>query len=1052
MKITELSIKRPISIVMFYLLTVIMGVVSFLQLSIDFLPDIGYPQLTVISTYPNASPEEVERLVTQVIEETVSTLKSVKSVDSQSREDVSIVSIKYNWGTKMSYAALHLREKLDGIRYILPDDLERPNIARVDPSEDPVIHIAVSLKNNAGIIELQRLSENLIKRRLQQLDGVASAEIIGDLDREVSIKVDEDKLNIFGLNATSVSQIISNSSFNSPGGSIKEGHYRFNISLKGEFQDLESIKSIPIISTGTGNAVLLGDIADVTFSYSDDFSITSFNSSRTLGILIRKESGANTVKVCELVRKTLKKISGEYSDIQFHIASDQSVFVEDSIKNVLEAIIIGAILAFIVLFFFLEDLTNPLQIAIVIPTSILITFILMYFSKITLNIISLSGIALGVGMLVDNSIIVSESIHRYREKGLSWAKASFIGTKEVGLAITASTLTTLAVFIPILFVKGVASSLFRQQGLTVSFSLLSSLLVSVTLLPLLMSLRRTHREKTKKIRSKFKRTLYAIFKIPVYPFILIYFLLKMLYKYILKNMVTGFNLFFKSFTSKYEKLLRTALSHSFVVLILFIAMLGGAFLLLKGLDFELFPDFEQSEFSIQIKLESGISIDHTKEITDRIETILKDDSRIKSWFTSIGKSSEDKLTYYLDEAVTKNIAEIKVKIHNDFSSSAVINDLEKLTSTLPGEISYEKGSNILSQFLHIDASGLQVNIYGENLEKQKFLAEEMNKLLTGVEGFHNFSTNYENEKPVYELKINRKNAALYEIPVTQIAALVSSHVTGTKVSEFSENNDKIDIVLKLADDKNLENLLQQYVHYRDKSVPLRLLVTVKKKTTLAEIHRADQNKKLQISFSFDTTLADAIAKCNEFIEMMPETENVRIVVEGVNKEISSSMQSLIYALIFAVLLVYMILASQFESFKLPFIIMFVVPMGLIGIAVSLTLTNTAISVMSTLGAIILTGIIVNDAILLVDYINQRRESSKDVVELIVTAAKVRLRPILMTTFTTVFGLLPLALGLGSGAELQAAMAVTVIGGITAATFLTLILTPVLYKIVSRKKS
>ncbi len=1052
MKITEISIKRPISIMMFYLLTVIMGIVSYLQLSIDFLPDIGYPQLTVISTYPDASPEEVERLVTQVVEETVSTLKNVKSVDSESRENVSIVSIKYNWGTKMSYAALHLREKLDGIRYILPDEMERPNIARVDPSEDPVMHIAVSLKSNAGIVQLQRLSENLIKRRLQQLDGVASAEIIGDLDREVSITVDEDKLNIFGLNATTVGIIIRNSSFSAPGGSIKEGHYRFSISMKGEFEDLESIKAIPIINTGSGNAVLLGDIADVSFSYSDDFSITSFNSSRTLGLLIRKESGANTVQVCELVRETLKKISSEYEDIEFHIASDQSVFVEDSIKSVLEAIIIGAILAFIVLFFFLEDLSNPLQIAVVIPTSILITFIMMFFSKITLNIISLSGIALGVGMLVDNSIIVSESIHRYREKGLSWAKASFLGTKEVGLAITASTLTTLAVFIPILFVRGVASSLFRQQGLTVSFSLLSSLLVSVTLLPLLMSLRRNPREKTKKVRSKIVKILLIIAKIPIYPFIMIYFLLKLLYQYILKKMVAGFNQFFKAFTNKYENLLRTALNNSFIVLFIFMALLGGAFLLLIGLDFELFPDFEQSEFSIRIKLDSGISIEHTKEITERIETILKDDSRIESWFTSVGKSSEDKLTYYLDEAITKNIAEIKVKIHQDAVSSEVINDLEKITSKFPGEITYEKGSNILSQFLHIEASGLQVNIYGEDLEKQKYLAEEMKKLLIDVKGFHNFSTNYENEKPVFELRINRENAALYEIPVTQIANLVRSHITGTKVSDFSENNDKIDIVLKFADEKNLENLLKQYVHYGDKSVPLRLLVSVKKKTTLAEIHRADQNKKLQISFNYDTDLSEAIEKCNEFIDMMPESDNIRIAVEGVNKEISSSMNSLIYALIFAVMLVYMILASQFESFKLPFIIMFVVPMGLIGIALSLALTNTAISVMSSLGAIILTGIIVNDAILLVDYINQNRDSVKDVKELIVQAAKVRLRPILMTTFTTVFGLLPLALGVGSGAELQSAMAITVIGGITAATLLTLILTPVLYKIISRSKS
>ena len=1039
---------------MIYFLIIITGIISFSRLPINFLPDIGYPQLTIITIYENSSPQEVETLISQPIEEVVSTLKGVRKVTSISRNDVSIVTIKYNWGTDMSYASLSLREKLDNIRYSLPEEVERPNIAHLDPSEDPIMYIALTSNITEDIIQIQSIAENLIKRRLQQLEGVASADIIGDLEEEIQIILDEDKINSLGLTLEQIKNKIHYSNRNISGGTIKEGHYRYNLKIVGEFQSVEDIKKTPVAYGDDGSIILLKDVADVFSGYKDEKSITRLNSHRSLGILIRKEANSNTVKVCSIVRRALKQLKEDYPEIEFEIPVDQSIFIKESIKSVLEAIIIGGILAFLVLFLFLRDFKSPFHISFVIPISILTTFILMYFNKITLNIISLSGLALGVGMLVDNSIVVSESIFRHRSNGENWEKAALIGTKEVAMPITASTLTTLAVFLPILYVKGIASTLFRQQALTVTFSLLSSLFVSLTMLPLLASLRgKIKKNKIKKKHRKFISSLYKVIRIIFYPFLLVVRIYRIAIKYIrriLASSIQWFHIKYDHFSKLYTNLLELALIHRFLSIMIFILLFLLSLGILSTLDRQFFPDFEQLSFTIHLKLDAGTPLGKTDQIVHLVEERLKTDPRIESYFTSVGKSTEDKLSYYMEETSSENLAEIKVNLKRNYKTTTVIENYQELLKKIPASISFQKGDNILVSLLEFEEPGLSVVIQGENLIEMKKRAQDIKEKISSNSIFENIRTDFETEAPMVRFEINRENAALYDIPINQITRFVRTIISGDKVSEFRQFDNKIDITLKLRKDINLVQLLDRHLNWQNKRIPLRALVNETYIRTFEEIKRAGQNRKFTISTSYNGKIKEAIANLEKILEELPsDDKKIRFSIEGINMEISRSLRSLMYALIFAVMLVYMILASQFESLKLPFIVMFVAPMGVIGVSFALIISGTSISVMSTLGMIVLSGIIVNDAILLVDYVNKLRKKGQGVFEAVKNAAQIRLRPILITTFTTVLGLLPLAIGIGSGAELQSAMAIAVIGGMLASTFLTLILIPVLYTLFER---
>ncbi len=1051
MKIIKFSINRPVTVLMIYLLIIITGVISFLRLPIDFFPQIGYPKLTIITINRNSSPEEITNTISRPIEEVVATLKGVRKISSVSRNDVSIITLKFNWGTDMNYAALSLREKLDNIRYSLPENADRPNIIHLDPSEDPIMYLALT-SQKGDLYQIQNVSEEYIKKRLQQLDGVAAADLLGDREKEIKIIPDMKKLTALDININELKSIISYSNFAVSGGMVEEGQYRFNLKISGEFTNLEDIRKTLIKKGKNGKAILLEDVAKVKYGYKEQKNITRLNNNPSLGLLIRKEANSNTVKVCSLIKKELKNLKKEYPDINFDIVADQSDFIKESIYSVLEAILIGGFLAFLILLLFLSDIKSPINISIVMPISILITFTFLYFGRITLNIISLSGLALGIGMLVDNSIIVSENIFRHKSMGKSVKKAAYDGTKEVGLAIIASTLTTLAVFLPIIYTKGIASALFREQALTVTFSLLASLFVSLSLLPFLNSLS-YKKSKRLKERKRIVKILILILKIIFFPLLIIRFLLKQILKY-LKILVNisgrAFAKQFDKFSKLYMRFLNFSLNHKALTLLVFFVLFVISLAMIMSLDKQFFPETEQHEFTIKLKAESGTPLEKTDEMIKIIEKYLKNDDRVKKIFSSVGKSTQDKLSYYLEKASKENLGEIRVITKSNVKTDDIIADYQKRLKKIPATITIDRGSNYFSSLFSYDESGLSVTLEGENPQKIREAGIKIKEAIEAEKIFKNVHTDFEAMLPEIKLTIDRDKATLYNVSIDEITKYIKANVSGLKVSEFHDFDKTFDITLQTQDKPNLTKLLNTPLITRNNKVPLRALVKVSYKNTSEEIRRINQTRKISVFFNYSGKLKDAIQTINS--KLPPTEKDVRIFIEGVNKEINQSLKSLLYALLFAILLIYMILASQFESFKLPFIVMFVVPMGIIGVGFGLYFLHIPISIMSSLGMIILSGIIVNDAILLVDFINRLRKTGLNSTDAVKQAAITRLRPILMTTFTTVFGLLPLALGIGSGAELQSPMAIAVISGILASTFLTLIFTPVLYVIFEKKEN
>ncbi|MDZ7377691.1 MAG: efflux RND transporter permease subunit, partial [candidate division KSB1 bacterium] len=482
MHISQLSIDRPVATAMFFVAVILIGIISLIQLPVDLLPDLSYPRLTIWTAATAMGPREVEEMITNPIEEAIGTVANIRRTYSISRSGLSLVTVEFLWGTNMDFATLSIREKLDQLRWILPREVERPNILRIDPRSQPIMAISLSGSN---LVHLKELAHNVFKRRLEQIDGVAMATVTGGFDREIQVEVDQTKATALHLAPEKIAQALELANYSIAGGTVKKGLYRYALRTLGEFQSIMEIERVVVANHPDGSQIRISDIGRVIDGFRERQSITRFNNEESIGIIIRKDAGANTVIVSRLIHRILDQLRSEYPSLHLSVAYDGARFISSAISNVLQNLILGAILAFLVLFVFLHDFRNPVNIALSIPISVIATFALLYFAGITLNIMSLGGLALGVGMLVDNSIIVMENIFRHRQEGRALADAAFLGAKEVAMPITASTLTTIAIFLPVVYLYGVAGQLFRDQAVTVIFSLLASLVVALTLLPML---------------------------------------------------------------------------------------------------------------------------------------------------------------------------------------------------------------------------------------------------------------------------------------------------------------------------------------------------------------------------------------------------------------------------------------------------------------------------------------------------------------------------------------------------------------------------------------
>lgn len=1011
MNLSKLSVKRPVTVLMITFIIILLGSVSLSRLPIDLLPKIEVPVAIVSTSYSGVGPQEIEKLITQPVEEALATVNDIKSISSISSEGNSIVIAEFNFGVDMDFASLEMREKIDMVKGFLPDDASEPMVLKIDPNALPIIQL--SLSGSRDLASMQTIAEETIKPRLERLDGVASVDISGGYKNQVEIKVNQEKLKGYGMSLNQLAQIIGYENLNLPGGQVKKGQQELSIRTVGEFKSLDEIRNLPL-SLPTGGIIYLRDVADVELFHKDLSTISRTNGIESINISVQKQSGMNTVKVANKVNEEINKLRNEYPSLNIEIVMDQSEYIEMAVKNVFQSAVIGAILAVVILYLFLRNVRTTLIIGTSIPISIIATFILLYFGDITLNLMTLGGLALGVGMLVDNSIVVLENIYRFRQEGYSKTEAAISGASEVSMAVTASTLTTIAVFLPIVFVQGITSTIFKELAMTVTLSLAVSLFVSLTLIPMLSSqiLKLKNSEKKK---SKFNNV---------------------------------FENIFSKVNDKYKKMLAWVLSHRKLTVIIALSVFIASMASIATVGAEFFPTMDEGQFIVDIKLPEGAELKNTNAVVDEVENILKEIEEVQIVFSLVG--SENMGSFGSGGANKASVMAILKDLEKrERSTSEVADQVRDMVKDIPGA---EKEVNVASNtMMGLGGDPISINIKGDDLEELKRISYDFKDIIESVEGTREVKTSITEGTPEVQIRINRDNASKYGLTAGQIASSVKGVMSGITASRYKYGGDEIDIVIK-GDEALRESISNLKLVSIDTplgvSIPLSQVADVVIERGPSRINRQGQVRTVSVNSQIigrdlQSISNDILAKLSEY--QIPQ--GYEYTLEGQNKQLQEAFDDLSLALILAIVLVFMILASQFESLLHPLTIMLSVPLAYSGGILGLVITRKPLSVPGIIGAIILTGIVVNNAIVLVDYINTLRRNGMERNDAIIKAGPVRLRPIMMTALTTILGLLPLAIGTGEGAEAQAPMAIVVIGGLVLSTLLTLIFIPVMYTLV-----
>ena len=1075
---------------MLFMAVALLGGISWSRLPTDLLPEISFPRLIVYTSYTDVAPMEIERLVTEPIEQQAAAVGGVEKVTSVSQDGMSLVTLRFVWGANMDFAALSLRERLENIRYNLPETAERPVILRVDPQSEPVM--VISLAGGSGLLNNKQMAERVFRRRLEQLDGVAQASVTGGLDREIQVEFEPPLLEAYRVGAAQVVNAIGSANYSSRGGTILDGRRRYPLRTLGEFQDVEEIRNVVVGSQQSAGAddqsgfrqIRVQDVATVIDGFAERQEIARYNGNESVGLLVFKESGANTVRVSEQVRETLALLADQYTEFAADIAHDQAIFIEESINNVAQALILGGILAFVVLFFFLRDPRYPVAIALAIPISVIGAFALMDAFGVSLNIMSLGGLALGVGMLVDNSIIVLENIFRHRQSGLGMMEAAALGAEEVQGAITASTLTTISVFGPIIYVQGVAGELFGALSLAVAFSLLASLAVALTLLPTLAArfgglgggrpragedveeLEEPEPESSPegalnrnlwRMAGGINTSVHDLLRIPFLvvklPFMLVVNLLGFWMGLIGRTLsvVFGpllgiFDRSFNIFARWYHGVLAVALERRAIVLLISAAALAGCVALALTLERDLLPDVDQGAFTVKMELDESTRLEATSAAARDVENHLLQDPQVAAVFSHVGRDVQA----MRDEGATAGLhtATLQVRLDDDAITDEVIGRVQGIAATLPpGAVSFETGqATALGRLLGGSEADIAVRVIGPDLDRAHDFAETLRDRLSQVGEIRNVRIGSERGRPQFEVEIDAEVAARYQISSNEVAQTIETAMLGARATEFIEFDRKIPVMVRLPE--HLRHDAATLSDLRVSGVPLHELAAVQQTLGPAEIRREEQGRVVTVYADVASGgLAGAILAIEEGIADLTPPFNHRIEVGGENEEMRRSFRDLAFAFGLALLLVYMILAAQFESFVHPFTILMAVPLAVVGAVLALAITGQGLNTMSLIGVVILVGIVVNDAIVKVDFINQGIARGLELRDAILEAGQVRLRPIVMTTITTVLGLLPMGLGIGRGADLRAPMAISVIGGLIVATALTLIVVPVVYAVV-----
>jgi len=1083
MNIVDFAIRRRVTIAMATVAITLLGFISLSRLKVNLLPDLSYPTLTIRTELPGAAPTEVENLISRPVEEAAGVVRNVRSVRSVSRSGQSDVIVEFTWGTDMDFAGIEVRERLDLLW--LPVEATRPLLLRFDPSSEPVMRVAfvdetARVGNEDRLKFLRRFADDRIKPEIESVEGSAAVKVSGGFEDEVQIYVDQQRLAQLRLSIEQVARRIGAENVNLSGGRLEQGTQRFLVRTVNEFDTLEDMANA-VIATLDGQPVYLKDVARVERGYKDRTAITRLNGEECIELAIYKEGDANTVQLAQDIAAKLealgKTLPGGTKLVPVY---DQSKFIASAVSDVKDAAILGGLLSILVLYFFLRDAWATIVTGIVIPVTVVGIFVMMYAFDLTLNVMSLGGIALSVGMLIDNSVVILEAIARRKEAGLSTIDAAREGSAEVATAVTASTLTSVAVFFPMVFVSGIAGQLFRDQALTVSFAQLISLMVGLTLVPMLTAWRARLGEQKElpPDAGELRETVGALrgyvgglfgqlrvghlvrrgtLAWPLHYLItfvtrtvrLVFGLLGKVFAVLLSPAVwitqKGYNLLDRH----YPALLEWALAKRAAVLFTAFGLLAATALILPSLGTELIPQLSQGEFTVKMRLPAGSPL----ETTDRQVGYLHDAARklpnLDSAYAVAGTGNRLDANPVDSGENTGNL-DLRLKAKGAREEELAMQQLRAELSQIPGA-QYEFTRPSLLTL----ATPVEVVLAGYDLERLSLAANAVRDRMERSGAFRDIRSSIEGGHPEIQIIFDQERASRLGLAVRDIADRVVSNVRGDVATRYRLQEKKIDVLVRSVDTRaaSIEEVRNLVVNPgSERPVPLSAVAEVRLATGPAEIRRANQERVAVISAA--PANGDLGAATREAQGILADTVlPVGILgnVSGQSEEMAQSFRSLGLAFALAVFLVYLVMASQFESLVHPFVILFTIPMGLIGSIWGLYITGTTINSVALIGLIMLAGIVVNNAIVLIDAINQARERGLERLDAIKLAGRTRLRPILITSVSTIIGLIPMAIGIGEGAEIRRPMAITVIAGNLVATFLTLIVIPVLYSVLDRKE-
>ena len=1021
-KLTEFSVNYPVTILMVVLGVLLLGYISYDKLGVDLFPDLNSPRIFVEIQSGERPPEEMEKQFVENIEALAIRQSDVVQVTSVSKVGSAQITVEYTWNKDMDEAFLDLQKALNTLTQ--NSDIDELKITQHDPNTAPVMLIGLTHDEITDMNELRKVAENYIRNELVRLEGVAEVELSGQEESEVIIKTDPYRLESQNLTMDEISTRIQNFNRNVSGGQVSEMGMQYivkGVSLLQSTEDFENLivgyKAVRTQTEGETNIerapIFLKDVATVSFGNKEPVNIVRINGKRCVGLSIYKETKFNTVKAVDQIKEELVQIEKALPGYHLTMVTNQGKFISDAIGEVEESALLGILLAVFVLFLFLRRFGTTLIVSVAIPISIIATFNLMYFNHLTINIMTLGGLALGAGMLVDNAIVVMENIFRNHENGLSVKESAIVGTSQVGGAITASTLTTIVVFLPIVYLHGASGELFKDQAWTVAFSLVSSLFVAIFLIPMMY-----HRfYKNKKMPVKHRSV-------------------KM---------------------GGYARFLEKLLKIKWTVIILTTLLVIGSAFLVPYIGTEFMPKTESREFTIDLKLREGTELQRTEATVQNVEAILTEylGDNVDKIYSQAGPSTSlegDENTVFEGD----NTAQIKVimKTKSTISSKSAIETMDKLLSNIPGlEATFTQEESALQSILGTEDAPVVVEVRGEEMDEIESIVNQVKEKMLGMNELFNVQTSIEDGAPEVEVTVDRMRAGMYGIDINSVITQLQDQLEGKNAGELEKNGEMRDITIKIPE-KGLNDIDQLTITSGTQEFRLSEIAHISYGVSPKEIFRRNQSRVGKVTAQLEDGVAldhvsAAIRQATSTIDL---PRDYRISVTGEEEKRQESMSNLSFALLLSIVLVYMVMASQFESLIHPFTILLTIPLAVVGTILTFFILGKTINIMAIIGVIMLVGIAVNDSIILVDRINQLIREGLSRKEAILQAGQQRIRPIIMTSLTTVLALLPLTFGFGESASLRSPMAIAVIGGLITSTLLTLVVIPCVYDVLDRFKN